>query len=297
MGEKREYVVKRNVEEDALSGWLKSFSFEIHAFGHQHDNPKAECDFRVVGDYELIYVVGGRSMITVGEKEHVLHGGEMILIPPFTRHQIRTDAMDPHDNYWIHFDVFPFYRQREFLELLQKGIDSEQFRRNVNGVKEKLSFLYGQMEENIRGKEIGKSYYCELLFVQIILQVLRCGGQETDGIKLSDMGRSAEADIVDRGMQYIREHLEGVLKVQDICAHLHISESGLYKAFSEVVGLTPNYLIRIYKLKRAEQLMQTTSYTIREISELLGFSSPYYFSTVFKNHYGVSPHYYFTSDC
>ncbi|MFQ9799752.1 MAG: helix-turn-helix domain-containing protein [Clostridia bacterium] len=43
------------------------------------------------------------------------------------------------------------------------------------------------------------------------------------------------------------------------------------------------------KIKYAEQLLKTTSLSINEISDTLGFSSPYHFSNLFKSYYRLSP--------
>lgn len=288
MAQKKEPETISNITEDPLSGFLKGFSFEVHAFGHQHDDIHAVCDDRIIGDFELILVVGGQSRITIEETEHKLTGGDMILIPPFTRHRIQTLPCDPHDNYWIHFDVFPFYRQTEFLKRLSGMIS----RTGTEKIFDQLTALCRLMEEEISGQAYGYSSYLETLFLQLIIKLFRNNPKEA---AIPDMGPgspSVETEIVDRGMQFIRNNLESPITVMDLCEYLHISKSYLYKTFSRVVGLSPNYLIQIYKLKRAEQLMKTTSCSIKEISQLLGFSSQYYFSMVFKRFYGVAPHYY-----
>jgi AraC-like DNA-binding protein len=43
------------------------------------------------------------------------------------------------------------------------------------------------------------------------------------------------------------------------------------------------------KLKRAKELLTGSDMPIKELARHLGFSSEYYFSTVFKLHEGVPP--------
>ncbi len=289
MQKKEIYIVKNNIIEDPLSQWLKRFAFEAHAFGHQHNDKDAVCDFRVIGDFELIFVVGGQSIIPVEQKIHKLKGGDMILIPPFTRHKIDTEDSDPHDNYWIHFDVFPFYRQNEFKDMLSYGINNV----GVQMFSETLLPLLKQMENEMIKADNGSNSYVETLLLQLIISLLR-NHYDENKLSLWNKSRSAaELDIVDRGMQFIQQNLEMPIQVKDICNHLHISESYLYKTYSKVMNLSPNYLIQLCKVKRAEQLLKTTSCSVKEISEMLCFSSQYYFSTVFKSFYGVSPRQYY----
>jgi len=42
-------------------------------------------------------------------------------------------------------------------------------------------------------------------------------------------------------------------------------------------------------LNHALELLQTRKYSVTEVSELCGFASIGYFSTVFRKHYGKSP--------
>lgn len=57
----------------------------------------------------------------------------------------------------------------------------------------------------------------------------------------------------------------------------------------KVLKLSPNQFVQLIKIKHAEQMIKTTDLSIKEVSEQLGFSSPYYFSSVFKKYYLMSP--------
>jgi len=47
--------------------------------------------------------------------------------------------------------------------------------------------------------------------------------------------------------------------------------------------------INNFRLEQAKSMLQNPELTISEIAYKTGFSSPNYFSTVFKNKFGVSP--------
>ena len=52
---------------------------------------------------------------------------------------------------------------------------------------------------------------------------------------------------------------------------------------------SPTDFIKTIRLDHSLDLIQSRKYTITEVSELCGFSSVGYFSTVFRKHYGKSP--------
>ena len=42
-------------------------------------------------------------------------------------------------------------------------------------------------------------------------------------------------------------------------------------------------------MKEAAELLKSKKYTVAEISDMLGYSDPKYFTEIFKKHYGVTP--------
>lgn len=68
-----------------------------------------------------------------------------------------------------------------------------------------------------------------------------------------------------------------------------LSYSYFKKLFIEKYGLPPVKYINRLKINRACELLETKKFSVSEIAEICGFENTYYFSTVFKNHTGVSP--------
>lgn len=77
--------------------------------------------------------------------------------------------------------------------------------------------------------------------------------------------------------------------VEDLAQQLHISRVQLYRKVKAILGISISEYINSQKLARAKSMLQDSSLNISEIAYQLGYSSPGYFSTSFKNKYGVSP--------
>ena len=75
----------------------------------------------------------------------------------------------------------------------------------------------------------------------------------------------------------------------DFASALHVSGSLLYKKIKALTNQSPVDFIKSVRMNRALELLQTRKYSITEVSELCGFTSAGYFSTVFKRHFGKSP--------
>ena len=77
--------------------------------------------------------------------------------------------------------------------------------------------------------------------------------------------------------------------VDDICKAIGISRVQLYRKVKALLGCSISDYILNRRLKKAKYLLNNESYSIAEVTYLVGFSTPNYFSTVFKNKYGCTP--------
>lgn len=80
------------------------------------------------------------------------------------------------------------------------------------------------------------------------------------------------------------------LSISELAIDVSISERQLYRNIKFFLSLTPNRYIRILKLHKAKQLIETYVYrTISEVAYAVGFSDVHYFSKIFFNQYGTMP--------
>ena len=77
--------------------------------------------------------------------------------------------------------------------------------------------------------------------------------------------------------------------VEMMAKELGISRSELYKRIKAAENKSASQFIREIKLEKALELLKTESYSIGEIAYMVGFNSPTYFSTSFKEYFGYSP--------
>ena len=88
----------------------------------------------------------------------------------------------------------------------------------------------------------------------------------------------------------IHSHLaENSLDVQLLCTELAMSRASLYNKIKSITGMSTNEYINKLRMERALQLIQTTKLSFTEIAEEVGFATPSYFSTAFKQYTGQTP--------
>lgn len=79
------------------------------------------------------------------------------------------------------------------------------------------------------------------------------------------------------------------LNVETISAEMSLSRVQLYRKVKAMTGATPVELIRLTRLRRAEELLREGSKTVSEVAYEVGFSSPSYFIKCYKDHFGHTP--------
>ena len=75
----------------------------------------------------------------------------------------------------------------------------------------------------------------------------------------------------------------------EFASSMNMSSSLLYKKIKSLTGLSSTDFIKTIRLDHALGLLQSRKYSVTEVSELCGFASVAYFSTVFRKHFGKSP--------
>ena len=77
--------------------------------------------------------------------------------------------------------------------------------------------------------------------------------------------------------------------VEDLARVIDRSRSHVLKLFNRHLGESPKDFIKRRQLREARELLLSTTRSIGEIGQMVGFPDPYHFSKWFSNQVGVSP--------
>jgi len=99
-----------------------------------------------------------------------------------------------------------------------------------------------------------------------------------------------DKSFVEKFRSIVEDNLiETDLSVDEVGQRLGLSRVQLYRKIKSLTNYAPNELIRIIRLKAAEQDILNTDKTLSEIAYDTGFSSPSYFTKCFKEYFQESP--------
>jgi AraC-like DNA-binding protein len=81
---------------------------------------------------------------------------------------------------------------------------------------------------------------------------------------------------------------DSLLTVQFLAVKMAVSKSTLNRRLSTLTGLSPNQLIREYRLQKAAMFL-VSGKNVSETAYLTGFETPSYFTQCFKEFYKITP--------
>lgn len=88
---------------------------------------------------------------------------------------------------------------------------------------------------------------------------------------------------------YIKNNLPEKLSLQKICSDLGISKNKLYEISNKQFEMPIGAYISNLRILEAKNLLTSTSLSVREVSERVGFDDYNYFIKLFKNNVGATP--------
>ncbi len=107
---------------------------------------------------------------------------------------------------------------------------------------------------------------------------------------IPDNASSLDKDFIVKVLKYIHDNIDdSKLNVEHLAEELLLSRSQLYRKIKALTGQTANEFLKSVRLEKAKEMIENTNDSIGEISFKVGFSSPSYFTSCFKTHFGILP--------
>lgn len=94
---------------------------------------------------------------------------------------------------------------------------------------------------------------------------------------------------VEKARAFIEANLDRNINLNDVCEHIYVSRCYLCQLFKASLKCTFSEYLTQCRIAKAKGLLLATDLSNQQIAEQCGFSSPSYFSTVFKRQVGKPP--------
>jgi LacI family transcriptional regulator len=104
----------------------------------------------------------------------------------------------------------------------------------------------------------------------------------------SDAVAVADRTVAD-ALRFIREHTDRPIGIGEVLEVVPVSRRALERSFRKALGRSPAEEIRQAHLRRAQDLLATTTLSMAEVAQLSGFTGSKHLSVVFRQFTGLTP--------
>ncbi len=229
---------------------------------------------------ELFFVIKGSGQFFIEGTIYQVAPNDLIIVNPNVEH---TE---------ISFNANPLEYIVLGVEGLELSVNGERENRyciiNFQNIRENIFFYLQNMLREIETKAPGYETICQDLMEILVIHLTR---QTNFSATMSPI-RKSPSRLCSTIRRYIDEHFKENINLDLLAQLTHSSKYYLVHAFSEEYGISPiNYMIS-KRIEEAKQLLKNDDYTLSVISRMLGFSSPSYFSQIFKKNEHMTPNEY-----
>ena len=97
-------------------------------------------------------------------------------------------------------------------------------------------------------------------------------------------------DFICNILQSVEENIQNSeFRIDDLAEAMSMSRTVFYRKVKSLMGVSPVDFVKTMRIKRAVQLLEQDELTVSEVGYMSGFTTPQYFSRVFKEAMGCTP--------
>lgn len=255
--------------------------------------------------YEIMYCQAGTARLKLQHLEIRLRPGDWLFIRSGTRHEMENmaESEDCFRFFDIHFDMDDYsirktLSQREY-HLLPASMAE------MAGLTEYVAHIEREMQPSLASagempaaeterrltlnpvQKIALQAYILLIIQEILRLAMKVEEESMAAEPLhSTIHKADTAHLIEEKLQHL---ISGDGSISQAADELNLSRSQFTKVFKEIYGISPRQYLTETKLNRAKQMLVSTSKTVEDIADELGYHSVSHFSRQFRRGTGLSP--------
>ena len=229
-------------------------------------------------DHLLMWAVVGRGRMASGTFSGRAEAGSLMLLPRGRVQDYASDREQPWDLLWMHFggeaaDAWVASFEQRFGLLVDFGTPPAL----IDAFTEVITANHGGEAEQRLADHLGWALLGRL---EHRLTIIRGGSA------------SRHVEAIERVQRYVLDHLDDALTVEDLASVAHVSPRQLTRLCRSAWGVSPMRYVIGQRLARACSLLTETALPVGRVAEASGFSDPYHFARLFREHMGEPPRAY-----
>ncbi len=276
-----------------IKGFNSVYYFE---FGKDFSHEPEAHDF-----WEMVYVDSG-SILAVTEGVGInLNQGQAIFHKPMELHAHISDKKKPNNMLVIAFtasgNAMDYFKGKTFtLDKTAKTLLTL-FMEEAKSALGKIPNDYNKKDNlSFEGEVFGASQLMECYFTEFLIKLTRIGSKAGVRLVSDEHSRNlAASSLSELICEHMKKNIYNSLSLKELCSAFSMGKTKLCAIFFENTGKSPMEYYNSLKINEAKKLLREGSYSVSQISEILGYTTIHNFSRAFKKAAGLSPTAYIKS--
>jgi len=258
---------------------IKSLSFQLESITKSKYDSDWHSTLHTHPFTELFYVVDGKGEFNIQGQRFPVKANDFVIINPQVEHTELSSPDEPLEYIVLGIRGLSFSN----LTPVSEGGHPFSFFNLRDEQKDILRYLNAMVQE-ATSQQMSYELVCHNLLEILLIKILR--HQHFD----LEVGKQSKAT---KDISFIKHYLETYyhesIQLEDLASMTHLSRFYISHSFKKEIGMSPmEYLIDI-RIKESKILLRTTNYSISQVADIVGFTTPTYFSKQFRKSTGISP--------
>lgn len=244
---------------------------------------------------EIGYCYEGQGELILGEQSLRYKGGQFTIIPKNYPHTTNSDpgTISCWEYLFIDEDsLLREYHRGGSLVRVERMLDRINSRASLKNVSEspRLAGLIRQLLDIMREP---KEFYIDEakgILLSFLINVVRENQMEDPEQEENDVLEGKITIPISRALDYITLHYMEPLKVGELAAWCHMSETHFRRTFSEYMKMSPLEYINLVRIRTACEYLKKTDVPVSDIAYKCGFTTLSTFNRNFKQIMGNAPY-------
>lgn len=274
------------------------FKNDEEIFIHRSDNIEFDGVMHKHNFIEIVYVIQGNAIHTVGDMSYPVKQGNVIMIDYGVSHCFSHN--EDNEQEFLTYDLLftpDFFNisvleNNEFFALASSYLFSSVFsefkdskvpQNLIKSHSKEFHQLFEKIYNEYTNRETGFQSIIRAYLIEIIIKIFR----EID--KNRPTFTKSHQELVEKAIEHMRKNYNKHISLDEIASGIFLSKNYFRQIFKKTTGMSISSFMQELRINEACRLLATTDLSSAEVSYKCGFNDVKFFYSTFKKTMGMTP--------
>ena len=233
-------------------------------------------------NWNAYFTLRGTGEIVYEDKTFRTAAGELLLLAPGVHRSYRIPIpKQGWEFYWLHFRATP--RLTNTLDWFDRSKTWQMHPVTNVSLRIQIAAILEEAHQiNLCNPDLpGREPILEAMLEALILRIAAAEKQKVSMLSFDTR--------IEKALEFFHRDIAAPVGVNELALKAGLSRSQFCLLFRQGTGRTPQQYIEERRLEMAAYYLRTTAQSVTEVSEMVGFANPFYFTSRFRRRFGKSP--------